>query len=266
VQRNGRDEPRGIWTWPGGSLWLGRVDALNEEHSHYAIQLTVGVDGPSRLKAAGGDWESFDAIAVASTARHAFDSCGRFVAQFMVEPISAHGRALAALLRDRGAVHIDAALAAELRRAVAVLRSQPPGDEGFAGAAIGMLDGVTSSVQSTAPIDRRVQAMCDYIRAHVRDHRVSLEQVAAVAYLSPDRARHLFREHTGLSVKAYVLWARLNKAIHGLPQSEQLTSVAYDSGFADAAHFTRTFRAMYGMTPSKLLRSRAPRRHAETGH
>jgi AraC-like DNA-binding protein len=32
-----------------------------------------------------------------------------------------------------------------------------------------------------------------------------------------------------------------------------LTEAAYQGGFADAAHFSRTFRRMFGLPPSQLL-------------
>jgi len=58
-------------------------------------------------------------------------------------------------------------------------------------------------------------------------------------------------------VRPYVLWTRLNTALHALPDAAQLTAVAHECGFADAAHFTRTFRSMYGIAPSALLRASA---------
>jgi len=120
-----------------------------------------------------------------------------------------------------------------------------------------MLDRLAGVPTADGNVDRRVSAMCDYIRLHVRDARIELAQVAGAAHLSPERARHLFREQTGLGVRPYVLWTRLNTALHALPEAAQLTAVAHECGFADAAHFTRTFHSMYGIAPSTLLRASA---------
>jgi hypothetical protein len=48
-----RCEWRGMWSWPGGSFWLGRASSANDEHQHAAMQLTIVVDGSVRIARAG---------------------------------------------------------------------------------------------------------------------------------------------------------------------------------------------------------------------
>jgi AraC-like DNA-binding protein len=38
--------------------------------------------------------------------------------------------------------------------------------------------------------------------------------------------------------------------------TRKITDIAYECGFADAAHFIRVFREAYGVTPGKLRTSR----------
>lgn len=40
----------------------------------------------------------------------------------------------------------------------------------------------------------------------------------------------------------------------GAVESASLGEAAYGAGFADAAHMTRTFRRLFGVTPSEALR------------
>jgi len=70
--------------------------------------------------------------------------------------------------------------------------------------------------------------------------------------LSASRFGHLFREHTGLPFRRYVLLTRLQRAVGEIAVGLSLTDAALAAGFADAAHLSRTFRRMFGIAPSEL--------------
>lgn len=74
-------------------------------------------------------------------------------------------------------------------------------------------------------------------------------------HLSPSRLAHRFREVTGVPLRRYVLWCRLRRAADAAMRGSSLTDAAYLAGFADSAHLTRTFRAMFGIAPSLLFKS-----------
>jgi AraC-like DNA-binding protein len=86
------------------------------------------------------------------------------------------------------------------------------------------------------------------------DADVSLAALAAVADMSPGRLMHAFTEHVGLPLRPYVRWLRLRRAAAALLGGASTAEAAHASGFADAAHMTRTFRAMFGVTPTELSR------------
>jgi AraC-like DNA-binding protein len=68
---------------------------------------------------------------------------------------------------------------------------------------------------------------------------------------------HAFTESVGIPVRPYILWLRLQLAACDLVDGASITAAAYHAGFSDAAHLTRTFRRMLGVTPSDLgLRNR----------
>lgn len=83
---------------------------------------------------------------------------------------------------------------------------------------------------------------------------VPLSTLARAVHLSESRLRHLFSEELGLPFRPYVLWIRLHRAVALIASGLPLTAVAHQSGFADAAHMTRTFHRMFGDTPSALSR------------
>ena len=62
-----------------------------------------------------------------------------------------------------------------------------------------------------------------------------------------------FIEQTGVRFRPYVLWQRMERAVAEYAAGATLTDAAYAGGFADSAHFSRTFRRMFGL-PAAALR------------
>ena len=54
----------------------------------------------------------------------------------------------------------------------------------------------------------------------------------------------------------YILWRRLSAAFEGLLAGSNITEAAHAAGFADAAHFARTIKAMFGIRASDILLER----------
>jgi AraC-like DNA-binding protein len=88
----------------------------------------------------------------------------------------------------------------------------------------------------------------------------SLDSLAALSGLSRSRFMHAFTESVGVPLRPYVLWLRLQQAMCELMGGANVTTAAQNAGFSDAAHLTRTFRRMLGLTPTELqLHRRASR-------
>jgi AraC-like DNA-binding protein len=67
-----------------------------------------------------------------------------------------------------------------------------------------------------------------------------------------------FREHVGLTPKAFARVIRFDRAVDLLGQAagEGLAAVAYDCGYFDQAHMNRDFRELAGTTPALLVARR----------
>lgn len=87
------------------------------------------------------------------------------------------------------------------------------------------------------------------------ERKWTLAALAELACVSPFHLAHLFRAEVGAPLYAYVLRARLAKALEAvLDGDDDLSTIAYDTGFASHSHFTSRFRAMFGTTPLALRR------------
>jgi AraC-like DNA-binding protein len=69
-----------------------------------------------------------------------------------------------------------------------------------------------------------------------------------------------FREHIGLTPKAYARLLRLSRAVSlaTAARAESLALIAQTCGYYDQAHFARECRAIAGLPPSALLRHQLP--------
>lgn len=82
--------------------------------------------------------------------------------------------------------------------------------------------------------------------------------------LSPSRQRHVFHEHTGISLRALRRWQRMRAVGRRLAAGRNLTEAAHALDFTDSAHLCRDFRGSFGLPPSRIFGRRAVTRdHCE---
>ncbi|MBC6981905.1 AraC family transcriptional regulator [Caulobacter sp. 17J80-11] len=240
-----------ICLWEGGSLWIGETTGEFEPHAHHAVQLTLGFDSDFRFEARD-KVVCGRAAMVASDVLHAFRAQGE-IAHLFVEPESRIGRALlAAYCGDAPVALLPEAVLQEAAQALRdAYRASAP-DERLAELAKVAFGALAPAVEQVSAPDARVREVIEWANENVAEP-LSLEAAAEVAGLSPGRTRHLFVQETGVAFRSYVLWLRLMRAVRRYAEGAPLTEAAYDAGFADSAHLSRTFRRMFG-TPASALR------------
>jgi AraC-like DNA-binding protein len=85
--------------------------------------------------------------------------------------------------------------------------------------------------------------------------RVSLAELATVSGLSRFELVRRFRADTGMPPHAFQIDLRIGHARRMLAAGQPPAAVAASCGFADQAHFTRTFRRSVGVTPARFARA-----------
>ena len=102
-----------------------------------------------------------------------------------------------------------------------------------------------------APVDPRVDAVLQRLSQEFHKPLV-VEELAAAVALSPSRLAHLFKQQVGDSIMATLLKLRLRQAARLLEfTSRQVGEIAWDVGFQSPFHFSRQFKAYYGMSPTE---------------
>jgi AraC family transcriptional regulator len=244
-----------IILWRGGSLWIGHAAEQTGFHAHHAIQVTLGLSGgPVRFRQPGKVWASYMAAIIAAHEPHAFEGRGELVALVFAEPESLEGRAL----RERypeGVTSLDADACSEQAALLAASYAQDASDEELACCARAVTTMLSSlHPSSVKPLDKRIARAVDILHGRLAD-AVTMSEIAEAVHLSPERFRHLFLQETGIRFRPYVLWLRMEVAIALYGAGSNLTEASHAGGFADSAHFSRTFKRMFGVTAIGVQRA-----------
>jgi AraC-like DNA-binding protein len=134
----------------------------------------------------------------------------------------------------RASIELDALMAEEL--VIALLRAAVTDGNGHRDAARG----------STDRLIRRTKAFLEAEFANP----IRLADVGRAVGASPAYLTHVFRRVEGTSLHQYLTQLRLARALVELPRTDDLTSIALETGFSSHSHFTRAFRRAFGVTPS----------------
>jgi AraC-like DNA-binding protein len=245
-----------ILAWEGGSLWIfaappGEQYPRTAFHAHHVIQLTLALSGKVELDGDDGRVSGV-AVAVAPDVRHAFRGTGRVAHVFIASDAPA-GRAIAQGLFAKAPIaRVPPALLGELPgRLQATFEDPAHSDDDLHALGRLLIAQLSGATVRTKRLDPRVAKLITALEERL-DESPSLEEAAAIIGVSKGRARHLFVEETGLSLRTYVLWLRLGRAVELFASGASLTEAAHGAGFSDSAHLSRTFRRMFGIAAVSL--------------
>ncbi|ANN15505.1 AraC family transcriptional regulator [Amycolatopsis orientalis] len=230
---------------PGMLIYAGEI-ASAHRHRHAAVQIVATRD-VVELRDASGDRARGGSMVIPAGAEHEMvgGSAGLLV---FVDPAGVTGHALTARVRRTG-LPVDSAAAwaaAGLAPPDVELSSLEPAQ--WADRLLGEVGGDIPP-RSVHPALRQAMALLP----SMLDGEAGLARLSAAVGLSASRLGHLFGEELGLPFRAYVRWARLQRAIDHARAGGTLTSAAHAAGFADSAHLTRVSHEMFGLAPSHLV-------------
>ena len=214
----------------------------NRPHAHHAIQIVLS-ETPQRLWTAAQGWLSCHGAVIGANVQHRLEESGRPVTLLYLEPDSVEGRRVAAYARAEGMLS-----GPSIGLALDAVRASP---HPIAAAVDCLFPGAPTRTELQG--DPLIAALIATLPLTLPD-QFGIATLASQTGLSPSRVQHRFRAHTGLAVRPYLRWRRLLKALEGVTRGLSLTDAAVEAGFADAAHFTRTFRGHFGIPPSALLK------------
>ncbi|SEE77435.1 helix-turn-helix transcriptional regulator [Ruania alba] len=112
-----------------------------------------------------------------------------------------------------------------------------------------------ASVYASSPKDTGVPAVLEVMMEHVRAHldrALTVDDIARAGGCSTTTAQRLFARYTGQSVLAWTRRRQIDEAALLLRTTGmRVNEVAKRVGFADPLYFSRAFRAVFGVPPSR---------------
>ena len=237
-----------IYMGRGRALYCGPLQHL-EAHVYGTNVLHVGIYRPFRIRLDDGVWRSCHCALVPPGVRHALDMAGSVHGKLFIERDSLDS----AGFRERFPYSATSACFFHDAEAIACfqrIHEEDPVRELVEQYVDKLLN---SEAQSISAFDPRIQQVIELI-CREPDRNFSQVELAALIGLSPSRFLHLFRQHTGVSYRRFRAWKRMMTAFELLQASDNMTRAAMDAGFADATHFSHSFRDTFGVNPAPVFR------------
>ena len=101
-----------------------------------------------------------------------------------------------------------------------------------------------------------IHSILDWIEDNL-ESPLSLEKVSERSGYSKWHLQRMFKKETGHSLIKYIIQERMYMARRLLQETTlSVNGIALEVGYSDYSHFTKTFRQMFGMTPSVYRQER----------
>jgi len=237
-------------------LIMGREVQANY-HSHHALQVSLALGEPFSLR-----WQTdtattksgvFEGAIIAPDLKHSLNGEGGAQALLLIDPEHSCAQQLSETwLKGELAAPLPAHLLASIIKSLTPEPLTNLQTFGPSGPITELLNTLLPEGSGLAKIDHRVRAALDYLQSQPIKN-IAARELADAVHLSESRLAHLFKQQVGIPVRRYLMWLRLMDAIEYAFAGNTLTDAAARAGFADSAHFTRTFQAMFGIQPSVVV-------------
>lgn len=109
---------------------------------------------------------------------------------------------------------------------------------------------VKEQTPTYAKIPLAMTALVSYLNEHCTEE-LSLDNLCTLSGYSPSHLIRTFKQHFGMTPHAYIVNRRIQYSQQQLKQGISISATALEAGFADQAHFQRTFKRLVAATPNQ---------------
>jgi AraC family transcriptional regulator len=131
---------------------------------------------------------------------------------------------------------------------------------------LGSVAGEDAAAAPLRPAQRDLAEHAKELLGATLVERPGLPAIARRVGSSPFHLARVFRRYTGFSLHEYRRQLRLRLALDRLCETDDLTGLAFELGFASHSHLTDSFRREFGVPPSAVRDKAKARRLLESSH
>ena len=219
----------------------------NQRHRHYALQLSIPLDGQITVITTGNSVKTDRPILIKSNVVHRISSDNQHFL-LLINPASTIGHYWNQLSNSEIG-EISNELTSKLQDIIMVHANKQSLKLAL-NSIIAEYDCFCRS--SIHRGDERMNKALAYLSAN-SDQIVPVEDVANHCYLSSSRFLHLFKEQTGITYRRAQLWNKLMKGITQFGKMS-LTEIAHHNDLSYSAALSATFKENFGFSPSDFLK------------
>lgn len=240
--------------WAGQFMYIGKAIDTSA-HDHHAIQLAFSFDHPFFIKTPEGSFKKVMAVIIDSDQAH---ECRTNDNQFLllnIDPQTTIGRALKKIyLTGQAVMELPTEQTDQFLKTIEQNLNVDPFDSHIVHDTARQYIYRLCALKEDTDIDESISKVMQLLEEK-KDDTLKVEDLAAEVCLSPGQLTHLFKKQVGIPIRKYILWTRILLALQKVFETKNLREAALYAGFSDAPHFNRTFRKMFGLYPSSILKN-----------
>lgn len=244
--------------WRDSAIYIG-TSFETHMHSHHAVQCCIALEGNLQIKwPEVNEWQTATAAIIGSDIAHNIRCPDGPVCLLYLEKKSTCYSTIIDFHSDgtdlytKQPVLLNIIIPKEFRQNIEQTLSLKLNCIGANKIKHDILHLFSGFFQENRHLDQRVSKLLSVLHDSPSTNYRG-QELARKINLSESRMQHLFKEQMGLPIRRYILWMRLRSVLESSLTGENLTDAAHTSGFSDSAHFSRTFKKMFGIPPSVLL-------------
>jgi AraC-like DNA-binding protein len=214
-----------------------------------ALTVYVSLHNPFHIKMDGGGWESAGMRVVPPGTPHQITTMDRLIGVIMIEPESVCMDKLPCFLQPTACAEYSPTAVDRARQALASLADGSVPVDSIRTKLDQFLFGETLALRR---MEVRMATVVNMIKRQPCD-TLGAEDFALLVDLSFSRFLHLFKLEVGTTFRRFRAWKRVRSFLAHVNTQLNLTDIALETGYPDSAHFSRTVRRYWGLTPTDIV-------------
>ncbi|MBA4407785.1 hypothetical protein C0389_10955 [bacterium] len=243
-----------LFMWEGKFLYIGN-SIITNIHEHHALQIAISEEKPFMMRIANGKWKIFRSLIINSDQPHECVLQNGRVYFLSLDPESISAKRIKEkFLVGTNFSSIPQDLLTPYIKMIQEQFSHKINCTKISKATDNFINTLVDSSVNIKQVDDRISAVIGVLK-NALDSKIKLKHLAEKVFLSETRLVHLFKEQTGIPIRKYLLWQRINIAVKEISAGKNFTNAAHTAGFFDSPHFSKTFKRMFGISPTAFLKN-----------